>query len=1046
MSVPSPSVNPMTDARDPALEAVLALPDEASAVVLGAPGTGKTGALLGLLERRLAAGSIAADEAMILAPSRQAATRLRDVAGVRLGVPTNGPLVRTVTSLAFDLVGAARLEAGLEPPRLLSGAEQDRIIAELLEGEAEGVGDSRWPRGFDPEVRRLRGFRTELRELAMRMTELGLDPAGLTATGERMGRPAWSAAGRFLRGYQSVLDQFRAEYLDSAELLASAALLAPASPRLDRLRLLLIDDVQDLPRGALDLVRSVARRGVPVIAAGDPDVSGSGYRGAGLEVLARPEQLLGATGARLLRLEVSHRQPAGLRAFTQAVTERIGTAGAVGHRAAASLEPGGAILRIEGESRARELAAVARRLREAHLLEGVAWKDMAVVVRSGSLVPLVERALRLGEVPVRTSAASTPVREALAARHLLLATAAALGARELDAALGEELLLGPLGGLDRIAVRRLRLALRTEELAGGGVRGSDELLAEALVAPERLATVDSPQARRAAKLARSLEHLRERVERSSVEELLWALWERSGLAEIWGAQSAGSGPTAVEANRHLDGVVALFEAARRFAERSPDGSASEFVEEMLLADVPEDTLAPQAAEHAVLVTTPPGVVGREFEVVAVAGLQEGVWPNRRLRGAIFAPQELAEAVDGIDGGTVDRRREVLGDELRMLALAVSRARALLVLSCTANDEEEPSPFLRLLPPDTPVQAGAAERPFTLRGLVGRLRREAAGGVLEAAPGGPSSEPVLSARAGGAARALARLAAADAVGAHPDGWYGLAEPSTVHPLVDLDGVNADGEPNRVAVSPSAIDTFETCPLHWFLDRVGGGSSNVSSGLGTIIHDVMEHAESTDVERLWAGVDARWPELVIEAGWQEAAERRKARSLTEALAEYLQDFERGGGELLGAETGFEIADGRARLRGTIDRVERGADGTVVIVDLKTGRSVPSAAAMDEHPQLAAYQLAVDAGAVPAVPEGAELGGAKLVIVSSGVRGKRYREPVQQRFDEERREAFRARVQAAAEGMAGRVFLARIDEHCLAPHAFGDCKVHVIGEVSG
>ncbi|MET0161424.1 MAG: AAA family ATPase, partial [Microbacteriaceae bacterium] len=106
----------MTDARDPALEAVLALPDEASAVVLGAPGTGKTGALLGLLERRLAAGSIAADEAMVLAPSRQAATRLRDVAGVRLGVPTNGPLVRTVTSLAFDLVGAARGGGGAPPP------------------------------------------------------------------------------------------------------------------------------------------------------------------------------------------------------------------------------------------------------------------------------------------------------------------------------------------------------------------------------------------------------------------------------------------------------------------------------------------------------------------------------------------------------------------------------------------------------------------------------------------------------------------------------------------------------------------------------------------------------------------------------------------------------------------------------------------------------------------------------------------------------------------------------------------------------------------
>lgn len=269
---------------------------------------------------------------------------------------------------------------------------------------------------------------------------------------------------------------------------------------------------------------------------------------------------------------------------------------------------------------------------------------------------------------------------------------------------------------------------------------------------------------------------------------------------------------------------------------------------------------------------------------------------------------------------------------------------------------------------------------------------------------------------------------------------------MHPLVDLDAVHDDGEPARVAVSPSAIDTFETCPLHWFLDRVGGGSSNVSSGLGTIIHDVMERAETHDVERLWAGVDERWAELVIEAGWQEEAERRKARSLTEALAEYLQDFERRGGELLGAESGFEIADGRARLRGTIDRVERDPDGSVVIVDLKTGRAVPSAAKVAEHPQLAAYQLAVEAGAVPAVPADAQLGGAKLVIVSSGVRGRRYREPAQERFDEERREAFRQRVQAAAEGMAGRVFLARIDEHCLAPHAFGDCKVHVIGEVSG
>ena len=130
----------------------------------------------------------------------------------------------------------------------------------------------------------------------------------------------------------------------------------------------------------------------------------------------------------------------------------------------------------------------------------------------------------------------------------------------------------------------------------------------------------------------------------TIEELLWLVWERSGVARRWHEQALGNGLVADEANRNLDGIVALFTAAKRFAERRPSDAPILFLEAVLDADVPEDTLSPQPADAAVLVTTPPGVAGLEFDTVVVAALQDGVWPNLRLRGSLLHPQELVRAV------------------------------------------------------------------------------------------------------------------------------------------------------------------------------------------------------------------------------------------------------------------------------------------------------------------------------------------------------------------------------------------------------------------
>ncbi|MFW8745701.1 RecB family exonuclease, partial [Mesorhizobium japonicum] len=160
---------------------------------------------------------------------------------------------------------------------------------------------------------------------------------------------------------------------------------------------------------------------------------------------------------------------------------------------------------------------------------------------------------------------------------------------------------------------------------------------------------------------------------------------------------------------------------------------------------------------------------------------------------------------------------------------------------------------------------------------------------------------------------------------------------------------EGEPVRV--SPSRIERLEESPLDWFLETIAGGDSGVVANVGTIIHWAMETTPEPSFEALWQAVEARWTELVFESPWFAERQRRLARGFTQALADYLGDIARQGTSLVAAEGRFvlqysteelpELDDERPGIEvsGSIDRIELGADGSVVIVDLKTGRPITS-----------------------------------------------------------------------------------------------------------
>src|SRR5690606_19325665 len=113
-------------------------------------------------------------------------------------------LARTPAALAFALLRQDAVLAGRPEPRLLSGAEQDVVLRDLLAGHEAGDAPAPpWPPGVRAALG-TRGFRDQLRDLLMRAVEHGLEPHDLAGLGRRHDRPEWVAAAAVLQEYDQV--------------------------------------------------------------------------------------------------------------------------------------------------------------------------------------------------------------------------------------------------------------------------------------------------------------------------------------------------------------------------------------------------------------------------------------------------------------------------------------------------------------------------------------------------------------------------------------------------------------------------------------------------------------------------------------------------------------------------------------------------------------------------------------------------------------------------------------------------------------------------
>lgn len=916
-------------------------------LILGAPGTGKSTVVA---QAALAAIREGGRPPLVLVGDRPAASQLRNLITAHLGTGAWAVQVTTVHALARQLWQRFSPRPGV---RLLNAAEQEFRVRELL----AGPGRAQWPAELGLAVT-TRAFAAQVRSGLARARQRGLDPEDLVALGRHSGRPQWQALGEFFAEYLDVLDA--EDVLDYAELIHRVIVLV-GDPQVKstlaaEIGSVMVDDYADLDPSQIRLVAALAA-GVPVLATADPDSVASNFRGADPRAVTGFADALAEPGRAVTITELTtvHRYGAELEQAVSAVRSRLPRTPGRRPEVPQAAGPSGSVQVWTCADDAEQAAVIAAELHSAHVQQGLSYAQMAVLVRSGGggSDPIVAGLLDAG-IPVQRPGDEIPLAQAPAVRTLVLGLQVA-AASTASAEQAERLLTSPLGGLDSVGVRAL--ARRWREHVGGSAAPLAEQLAQALNDPSWTLDDPAPEAAAARKLSDLIQTARTLLTRNApADDVAWALWNGTrwptDLAQEAAADRSGTG----QADTDLDALCAFFDTAAEADRRGGIAGLRAFLAELDGQQIPADRQREsQFRRTGVQVLTPHRSRGQEWDLVVVAGVQEGRWPTRPGYGKLIEAEELtAEELGG-----APTWREQLSDERRLFHLACSRARYRLVVTAISDgDAEAPSRFLTEL--GVPLTAAANLKPvgraqipgaITLPGLVAELRRSGADAT---------QPPDLRA---GAAIELARLAdqrddAGEPVvpSADPDTWWGMRDLSSI----------ARPRPEPIRLSPSQVGAVLTCPRRYFLGRQAhaeAGSSRAAL-IGSLIHTLVQQSvtEGLDRDQVGERLGQAWRRLPADVPWLASAERDEVAAAVDRFFAWRAARL---AELIGVEIPFRTTvvcgEKPVELVGQVDWLER-SDRGMSVVDFKTSRSRPTAAQVAAMDQLGIYQLAIAEGGFP------------------------------------------------------------------------------------
>jgi DNA helicase-2/ATP-dependent DNA helicase PcrA len=409
--------------------------------------------------------------------------------------------------------------------------------------------------------------------------------------------------------------------------------------------------------------------------------------------------------------------------------------------------------------------------------------------------------------------------------------------------------------------------------------------------------------RRAGELVELISALRKKAYRLTAAELFDELAEALEINSV----------VSMEDRKYFD---RLAQFVREWQLKSETQRLKEFVEYLDYFEQAGGSInLEQEPGDAVQLMTVHAAKGLEFDHVYVLRLvQRGFPAGERPRVLEFPPELMKEEQPQ---GSFH-----IQEERRLFYVAVTRARHRLTLNTVEHKRSKPSPFLDDILMDAQIK-----------------RRD----IEQIAPA-PASEPVPSPEA---LPALFELPQRNArIGSRIGEWAATYRP----PL---------GEP--LQLSPSAIDTLESCPQKYLFGRAwrlrGGPAAAIS--FGSVMHNTIKYfigelakGRVLPFEEVEKKFELEWTSAGFEDDYQE--QEYKKDGLAQLRAFHASTLA-SPPEVVAQEKAFELPmENNVVLSGRMDQVNRIAPGEEEIVDYKTGKPRDEEKAKKDL-QLSVYALA-------------------------------------------------------------------------------------------
>ncbi|HUS49157.1 MAG TPA: PD-(D/E)XK nuclease family protein [Candidatus Paceibacterota bacterium] len=173
-----------------------------------------------------------------------------------------------------------------------------------------------------------------------------------------------------------------------------------------------------------------------------------------------------------------------------------------------------------------------------------------------------------------------------------------------------------------------------------------------------------------------------------------------------------------------------------------------------------------------------------------------------------------------------------------------------------------------------------------------------------------------------------------------------------------------------ISYSSLENFKQCPLKYKLSNIDKIKEPKSKEaiFGTYIHKVLKWFYQKDpnfptLDVLLKYYRDYWPQKTEGFEWKDSEEEKSYfKEGIRILEEFYNKNIPHKTSILDLETRFEVVldehpdkpNGKHILTGVIDRIDKLPDGTLEIIDYKTGKRMPSQKALDKNNQLSLYAI--------------------------------------------------------------------------------------------